>query len=223
MCIGPIASAQKGCGNVKHHLVKLRSVSLLCFPSMRSICTIWENSFPQNVPAAGGQEAGLIPTTKKHILRWIACTQATLMEIIPLKFENFTQTTSIFPALGSDGLDLPEICPQEYSFVSDIKFNLYTHSVKLMTSAALSVFYSDYMTHLDMFIYSYHRPNHTSFSVSELSWNMTTYTLHSSINRTKPKTVSKWIENQQNKQNLCKGIEKRRPCDPSKLFIPCWF
>lgn len=89
------------------------------------------------------------------------------MEIIPLKFENFTQTTFVFLGPGSDGLDLPEICPQGYSFVSVIKFNLYTHSIKLITPAALPVFCTDYMTHLDIFIYSYHRPNKTSFFASE--------------------------------------------------------
>lgn len=180
---------------------------------------------PKMSPAAGGQEAGLIPTTKKHILRCITCIQATLMEIIPLKSENFTQTTSVFPGPGLDGLDLPEICPQASSFVSDIKFNLYTHSIKLMTSSALSVICRDYMTHLDILIYSYHRPNNTSFFASEWSWNMTTYTLYSSINRTKPKTLflGGWKMNKTLVSLFCKGIEKCRPCDPSKLFIPYWF
>lgn len=113
-----------------------------------------ENSFPRNVPTAGRQGAGLTPTTRKHIPRCIACTQATQMETMTLEFENFTQTTSAFLAPECDGLDLPEICPQEYSLVSDIKFNLYMHLIKLMTPAALSVFCRDYTTHLDILSYS---------------------------------------------------------------------
>lgn len=68
------------------------------------------------------------------------------MKKIPLKFENSTQTTSIFPLPGSDGLHLSEICSQEYYFISDIKFYLCMHSFKIKIPAALSVFYRDFDT-----------------------------------------------------------------------------
>lgn len=130
---------------------------------------VWKQKFlPQNFPTADWQEAGLIPAAKKDILRWTACILAIWMKTISLKFENSTQTTSIFSLLGSDGLDLSEICSQEYSFIPDITFYLYTHSVKL-TSAAPSVFCGDYnasrLFHLQLsqtsIYYSYH--NNTIF------------------------------------------------------------
>lgn len=66
------------------------------------------------------------------------------MNKIPLRFEISTQTISIFPLPGSDGLHLSEAGSQEYSFISKVKFYLCMHSFKLMIPAAPSVFHRDY-------------------------------------------------------------------------------
>lgn len=77
------------------------------------------------------------------------------------------------------------------------QFNLYMHSVKLITSAALSVSCADYMTHLVLFIYSYHRPNNTRGFCYQMILEYDHIHIAFLYQQDKTKDVSRWMEIQQ--------------------------